>query len=290
MPITPAEFLNGIDQLVSLPDVCIRVDELARDPSTSAVDIAQVVAQDPYLSSQILRIANSSYYNFPMPVETLSRAIVVIGVQDLRDLILSSSIIRAFSKADNHVFDMKRYWRHSVFTGFLARQLGAKTSTRVMCRERLFMAGLLHDIGKLAMGVKIPEIMGIIINRAKAGKESYSEVEKLIFGLTHAEIGAELMRRWNLPESMQVVARFHHSPAKAKDFLLETSIVHIANALSHYLNLSPVESNYPTKVSTTAWRISGLNKEKALSVLDAAKDEFENSMSAFIPERKVANF
>jgi len=290
MPITPKQFLSGIDELISLPEVCLKVDELAQKPDTSAVEIAQAVAQDPHLAAQILRIANSPFYNFPMPVETLSRAIVVIGIQDLRDLVLSSSIIRTFSQTESKVFDLKDYWRHSVFTGFLARQLGAKTQTRVLCRDRLFMAGLLHDIGMLVMSVKIPEIMRIVVSRSQVARESYIQAEKLIFGLTHAEIGAELMKQWGLPVSLQTVARYHHSPGRADDHLLETSIVHIANAMSHYLKLSPVSSDYPAKVSSTAWKITGLNKEMAFSVLEATKEEFENSLSAFLPERKVANY
>lgn len=290
MPITPESFLKDIDTLVSLPDICFRVKELVNDPNTSALDIAQLVAQDPHLSAQILRIANSSYYNFPMRIDTLSRAITVIGIRDLQDLVLSSSIITAFSKTENDIFDLEKYWRHSVFTGFLARQLGAKSSTKIMHRERLFVAGLLHDIGMLAMSIKIPEMMRIIVSRAEEGKESYVETEKLVFGMTHNDIGAALLRQWNLPESLQMIVKYHHSPAQATHYKLETCIIHIASAISHYLHLSPVKSNYPVKISSTAWKITGLNKESALSVIESAKTEFENSMSAFLPARQALNF
>lgn len=290
MPITPKQFICDIDSLVTLPDICIKVNQLAEDPKASAVDMAQVISRDPHLTAQILKIANSPYYGFPTRVETITRAIAVIGTQDLRDLVLSSSIIDMFSRQNNEIFDLNHYWQHSVLTGFIAKHLAAKTKTTVLARERLFIAGLLHDIGKLIMSVKIPEIMRVVNYRADHNCESFYEVEKLVFGLGHAEVGAELMRHWNLPKSLQCVAKYHHKPSRAKEYLLETCIVHIANAMANYLNISARKSKYPVKISTTAWRTTGLDKDSVFAVIESARKEFDNSITAFIPQPKVANF
>lgn len=290
MPITPKQFLKDIDSLVSLPAVCVRVNELAEDPKSSAVEIAEAISQDPNLTTQILRIANSPFYGFPTRVDTISRAIAVIGTQDLRDLVLSASIIKAFSKQKNEIFNLERYWHHSLFTAFIARQLGSKTTTPILNKERLFLAGLLHDIGKLVMSIKIPEIMRIVKMRSEEGCEPFYEVEKLVFGLGHAEIGAELMRQWNLPKSLQFVAKYHHKPSRTKEFLLEASIVHIANALARHENVSVSDSDFPIKISTTAWKVTGLNKDIAKSCMESARKEFDNSITSFIPQPKVANF
>ncbi len=290
MAITPKQFLHDVDALVSLPDVCIQVNRLAEDPSSSAVQMAQIISKDPNLTAQILKIANSPFYGFPTRVETITRAIAVIGTQDLRDLVLSASIIKVFSRHDNEIFDLSRYWRHSILTAFIARQLSNKTKTAVLAKERLFIAGLLHDIGKLVMSMKVPEIMRIIQDRAAKGYEPYQDVEKLVFGLGHAEIGGELMRHWNLPKCLRSVAKYHHKPSRAKEYLLETCIVHIADAMARYLNVAASESRYPVKISSTAWRVTGLDKDEVNNILDSARKEFESSLNVFMPQAKVANY
>ena len=289
MPITPVQFLKGVDHLVALPDVCFRVNEMVDDPNSSALDIAKVLSRDPNLTAQLLRIANSPYYGFPSRVETIARAITVIGMQDLRDLVLSTSVINAFGADKNELINMEKYWRHSLFTGFIARELGSKTTTKVLCKERLFTAGLLHDIGQLIMTAKIPEIMRIILHRAKADAEPYHEVEKVVFGLGHSEIGAELMKSWHLPESFQAVAQYHHEPSKATDYKLEVSVVHIANAMSHVANMHGLGFKEKLKICPEAWAITGLDKKSVVSATKQAANEFEETVKAFVPLDQAAN-
>jgi len=282
MTITPTQYLKGVDHLVALPDVCFRVNEMVDDPTVSALNIANVLSQDIALTTQLLRIANSSYYGFPSRVETISRAITVIGMQDLRDLILSTSVINAFGSDKNELINMETYWNHSLFTGFIARQLGSKTTTKVLCKERLFTTALLHDIGQLIMTIKMPEIMRIILNRAKIDKEPYHEVEKIVFGLGHSEIGAELMKKWNLPESFQTVARFHHEPEKAENYQLETSIVHISNAMAHIAQMHGLGFKEKIQINPEAWAITGLNRKIVVAATKNAAREFKGMANAFV--------
>ncbi|MDH3325967.1 MAG: HDOD domain-containing protein [Gammaproteobacteria bacterium] len=289
MPITPEQFLRDVDHLVALPDVCFRVNEMVDDPNSSALDIAHVLSRDPNLTAQLLRIANSPYYGFPSRVETISRAISVIGMQDLRDLVLSTSVINAFSADKNDLINMDKYWRHSLFTGFIARELGSKTTTKVLCKERLFAAGLLHDIGQLVMLAKIPEIMRVVLHRAKADAEPYHEVEQVVFGLGHSEIGAALMKKWHLPESFQAVALYHHEPEKAEAFKLEVSIVHIANAMSHIAHMHGLGFKEKLKISHEAWELTGLDKKTVVHATKKATAELEDTVKAFVPSGRAAN-
>lgn len=290
MYITPSKFLKGVDHLVALPDVCFQVNEMVDDPNASAIDIANVLSRDPNLTAQLLKIANSPYYGFPSRVETISRAIIIIGMQDLRDLVLSTSVINAFSADHNELVNMEKYWRHSLLTGFIARQLGSKTTTKILCKERLFAAGLLHDIGQLIMTTKIPEIMRVILHRAKEDKEPYHEVERITFGLGHSEIGAELMKKWHLPPSFQEVARFHHEPEKANDFKLEVAIVHIANVMAHISNMHGLGFPEKLKISSYAWELTGLDKKTVVAATKKASKEFNETANAFVPdEKKIVN-
>ncbi len=290
MAVSVQQFLSGFDSLISLPDACVRVNQLADDPTASAIDIADAISHDPNLTLQLLRIANSPYYGFPSRVDSMTRAIAVIGMQDLCDLVLSTSIFNIFSQYDNQIIDFDGYWQHSIITAFIARQLAAKTKTCVLAKERLFIAGLLHDVGKLVMLIKVPEIMCIIKSHIEQSHETFSEAEQLVFGLGHAEIGAELLRQWQLPKSLQDIVKYHHQPDKATHYLLETSIVHIANAMAQYLNVGVLPSSYPVKISSTAWRITGLDKHGVASVISSAKTECKNSLASFVPQANVVNF
>jgi len=289
MPITPAQFLENVESLISLPDICSRVNQMADDPTSNAKDIADVVGQDPSLTAQVLRIANSSYYGFPSRVDTITRAISVIGTQDLRNLVLSASVINVFSASKNELIDIQRYWAHSLFTGFVARQLSRSTTAKVLDKERFFVAGLLHDVGQLAFSIKAPEMMRIILHRAKAGVEPFYKVEELVFGLGHCELGEELLKKWQLPASLQAVAAYHHEPEKAKDHLLEVYIVHIANAVAHQVNISGLGTRERVSISDQAWKITGLTEQHVVSAVEKAKLEFLNSMPAFISYSKAGN-
>ena len=289
MSISPKKFLQSVDDLVTLPDVCFLINEMADNPLSTAADMAKLIGRDPNLVAQLLRIANSPYYGFPSKVETIPRAITVIGTQDLKDLVLSASIINVFNADENDLIDLEKYWSHALFTGIVARQLGSKTSAKVLCKERLFVAGLLHDIGQLVMSVKIPELMSIMVQRGHKKAEPFFETERLIFDIGHAEIGAELMNKWHLPASLQAVAKYHHEPEKADDFLLEVSIIHISDALAHLANVSGLGVKEKIKISPVAWKTTGLTKDAIVSAVDMAKLEFEKSISAFIPLNKAAS-
>lgn len=289
MPMTAERFLKDVDSLVSLTDVCFRVNQMADDPTSNAKDIAEVVGRDPNLTAQVLRIANSSYYGFPSKVETITRAISVIGTQDLRNLVLSASVINAFSMHRNELIDIQKYWAHSLFTGFVARQLSRAASTKVLDKERFFVAGLLHDIGQLVFSMKVPEMMRIILHRSQADIEPFHIVEKLVFGLGHCELGAELLKKWQLPDSLQAVARYHHEPEKAKEYLLEVNVVHIANAMAHQVNMSGLGKKERVEIADEAWKITGLTEQLVVSAVEKAKPEFLSAMPAFITRSKAAN-
>ena len=284
MSITPQQFLADLDSLVSLPDICFQVNQLADNPTSNAKNIADVVSQDPNLVAQVLRIANSPYYGFPSRVDTIMRAISVIGIEDLRNLVLSTSVINAFSAQKNELVDLKKYWTHSLFAGFAARQLCRLTTTKVLDKERFFVAGLLHDIGQLVLSLKAPEIMKVIIHRSKQEREPFYKVEEVVFGIGHCELGAELLKKWQLPDSLQAVAAFHHDPEKSKDYALEVSVIHIANALAHKVNISGLGNREQLNISEYAWKITGLTEEKAVLAVDKAKAEFVKTLPVFMSQ------
>ncbi|MDH5425869.1 MAG: HDOD domain-containing protein [Gammaproteobacteria bacterium] len=238
----PRELVAGIINLISLPEICIRVNSELENPAHTNKDLGDIISHDPALTARILRIVNSAYYNFPHKIELVSRAISLIGENDLRGLILATSALEVFERIPNQLVNMELFWQHSVFTGIVARLLSKQCN--ILHGERLFIAGLLHDIGKLILYYKEPEVSQNVLLHAAESSGIIQDSEQALFGFTHADVGAALIEAWQLPDSLHHIILHHHSPSQANDFQLETAIVHIANAIVNALSPdTPIDEN-----------------------------------------------
>ena len=150
------KWIKQVSGLVSPPDICIRVFELIESQTASVKQIGDVISQDPNLSVRLLKIVNSSYYHFSSRVDTISRAITIIGIRELSSLIIAISAIKTFSNIPNHLVNIDTFWRHSIYTALIARSLALQCD--VLHPERLFVSGLLHDIGSLIIYNRALEI------------------------------------------------------------------------------------------------------------------------------------
>jgi putative nucleotidyltransferase with HDIG domain len=276
-----ASLVRGVTTLVSLPEVCIQVNELVDDERSSAADIGRVISQDPGLTARLLKIANSSFYRFPSKVETVSRAVTIIGMRELRFLVLAASAIRTFDGLSPRDVDMAAFWRHSLYTGVISRILASRC--HVLHTERLFVCGLLHDVGHLVMYARIPDLVQVMHYRAKTASIPLFEAERDVFDVDHGEVGAELLRTWRLPPSLVEATEFHHSPDRADKFRLEASLVHIANAFAHLAEAGSSNLQDADAVSPIAWEISGLTRDIVDSVLQEARAQFVETLLLFLP-------
>lgn len=275
------ELVKGVATLVSLPEVCVRVNELVDDASSSAIDIGQAIALDPGLTARLLKIANSSFYRFPSKIETVSRAVTIIGTRELRFLVLASSAVRSFGRLPTSTLDMSEFWRHSLYCAVIARLLAAQCN--VLHRERLFVAGLLHDVGHLVMYSKIPDLVQVMIHRANRSGEPMYQAERDVFDIDHGTVGAELLKLWNLPVGLQETVEFHHEPQFAADFQLETSIVHIANVLAVLAERGSTCLDDGPNIHPVAWEITRLNADIIEPTLQEARGQFLEALLLFLP-------
>ncbi len=282
MPMTAAELVSDVAELVALPDVCFQVNEMVEDPYCSAVELAEVIGQDPSLTAQLLRIANSPYYGFPSHVSTITRAIAIVGTRDLAELVLATSVVNTFSDYPSSVIDIDEFWHHSFMTAMMARSLASHTRTPILHKERLFVSGLLHDIGRLVMGMRIEELVKVMHVRTQERVEPLPEVERLVFNLDHTQVGEELMKSWHLPEGLQKVARYHHEPEQADSYQLEVALVHIASQVvaAEQNNVLLLDSDDIRQ--SMAWEITGLSEEAVESALMEAVAEYLGIASAFL--------
>lgn len=279
--MTPQELVSGVVRLVSLPEVCIRVNEMMDDPGVNATEIGKVIAQDTSLTARLLKIVNSAFYGFQARIETVSRAVTVIGLRELRGLVLAASAVESFSKLPNDVLNLVNFWRHSVYCGVVAQLLAQKCN--VLHSERLFVAGLLHDIGKLVITNKMIDESREIIQRVEKKKKFDFDIEQAVLGFDHAEVGGVLLKEWNMPESLCNSVLYHHRPKAAVDPTIEICIVHIANILTIRAEHGINEGTKVPPIEEIAYEMTGLTEGDFEQVLTHAGAVFSEALDAILP-------
>ncbi len=280
--LTPESMVKGMVKLVSLPHVCIRVNLMVDDPKYSATEIGEVISQDAALTARLLRVANSSFYGFQSKISTISRAVTVIGFRELRDLVVAVSAVRTFSNIPMDLENMAAFWRHSIFTGIVSRLLSKQC--RILHSERLFVAGVLHDLGQLVIFHKVPDLANKTLKRIKlTGEETYI-AERTIIGFDHAEIGAELVKSWHLPKSLEDTIRFHHTPELAVENPVDTAIVHIANIISDIAEEHENDrKRHYERIHPEAWRVTGLSENVIDSIICEAHPLLFEGLALIMP-------
>lgn len=293
------DLVQNNTQLLSLPEVCLRIQQLAEDPYANMNEFAQLVAQDPALTIRLLRLVNSACYGFPGRVDTISRAVNLVGIAELRNLTLAMAAMEVFGGLENERFDMLNFWRHSVYCALVGRFLARRA--RVLHAERLFIIGLLHDVGRLLVFNLMPEQAARIEQRMLAG-EDICTAERAELGFDHAEVGYELLSLWQLPKPLRIAVALHHLPEVAEEAQLETAIAHLANGIAHQVESIAHDKNSPhfdpfggftdphafddatalpviDALSESAWQCSGLNRDVLTSAVEAAAADFEEVLN-----------
>jgi len=267
---TPHELVNGVDKLVSLPEVCFMVNDLVNDPNVNVKDIGSVISQDPDLTARLLKLVNSSYYGFSKPVDTVSRAILMVGLRELQHMIWASSAVETFNDIPPSDANMASFWRHSIFTAVSARILARECN--VLHPERLFVSGLLHDIGRLLIFQKLPEEAMQVVNIQRATpSKNLCEIEFEILGFDHAELGKVLCESWQLPESLSVAIGHHHTPRFNGEYELETALLHVGNVMAHALEMGE-EDSFEHQVNPDAWKMLNLSQSTIKKVAPGSCD------------------
>jgi HD-like signal output (HDOD) protein len=259
------DLVAGVEDLLSLPDAAIRLNAVLTDPDTSANDIADIVSLDPALAARVLRAVNSAYFGLRGRVDSITKAITMIGTSELQSLVLATSAALAFRNIASKLVDMESFRQHSVRAALAARGFAESGSLR-RHRERVFLSALMHDVGQLVLYHQLPEISTRILQAVKAGRPQ-DEAEYEALGFTHAEVGALLLERWNLPSSLTMPVRFHHRYDEATDFAREAALIHIGSRVSHLMEQERSDSPPYLDVAPDAWAQSGCSPDELEEVM-----------------------
>jgi HD-like signal output (HDOD) protein len=247
--MTPESLVKTTHTLFSLPDIVVRINDLIDDPTTRVSDLAEVILCDPALSARLLRLVNSAYYARSNRIESIPHAINLIGQRELRDLVFATAAVNLFQGLPPEQVNMDQFWYQSIACGIAARLLAKRK--RLTGGERLFIAGLLHGIGRLIFYSQQPVLYREALRQAQQGDGDLVAAERRIFGFTYADLSAELLKAWRLPELVRVAVAYHLKPAKAPDYGLEARIIQVAARIASDLHpgtgdAAPVE--YPSEV------------------------------------------
>lgn len=222
--------LQEVTELISLPEVYLKVRRLVDDPNSDIYDFAEVISIDPNLSSRVLKVVNSAYFGFPEPVDSISRAINLIGIGQLHNMVLGISAVSSL-ELTNEILPLNSFWRASLFSGVLARLLAEQM--QLAKSEHLFIAGLLHEIGHLVLFSKFPLQALAARQVAEEQGKPIHEAEMQIMGCHYGDIGAMLMANWKLPDTLQILTRNQPIPAQASELRTESALMHLTHVCAH---------------------------------------------------------
>ena len=262
-------------KLVALPDVYLRLKNILDDPDFTMAEVAVVISQDPATTLRLLRMVNSSLYGFKGKIETVSRAITLLGTRQVHDLVLATSVAQIFKGLSPDLMNMRKFWQRSVYCAVTSRMLAGLV---IGCdKERLFVAGLLRDIGHLFMFQAIPDLSEQALLAAREVGESQHKIERTIIGFDYAKVGAEVLRTWSLPESLWMITMFHVEPEKAEKYPVETALVHLGSLLAQaeeygVFNEGSLTAQYPV------WSVTGLSPEDCTALHGKIEVESEAVM------------
>ena len=270
------KILENIRELPTLPTVYLALSEVITDPRSTAQDVSQIISTDLASASRVLRLANSVLYGFPGQIDTISRAVVVLGFDEVRNLVLATSVMDLFSKQDS-AFDFRPvdFWTHSLGVGIATRIIGR--TCRLPEEENLFLAGILHDIGKLLFFEFAEKEFTRALDQANKCQQPLWQTELEILGIDHSQGGRLLVENWNLPPAIQNAIYGHHSGSVGEPPDPLVAAVHMADTLVRALELGFGGDDLIPRPNAQAWEVLGLPPNTLTELTPAVLQQFEEA-------------
>ncbi len=272
------EYINkGID-LPAAPTIITQLTSLLNKKNIGSHELAKVAQTDQAFTAKILKLVNSPFYGFSREVSSVEEAITMIGLEAVHHLLLTMSFLNIF-KADKNIFNINEFWLHSLSVGIIAKKL-LKNETKEI-RNAAYLSGILHDVGRLIYYQIDPKKYIAFYDQGKSVIDLEKESEW--FQQNHQQLGALLGKKWNFPENIVNTIEFHHSPEACKnnDDIIITHAVHIADIITHGLNIGNSGITYVTVFSKLSWDALHLNDNIIKNTIMNSIKEIEHTKTLF---------
>jgi len=227
---TPWSLVENVMQLISLPEIYLRLQQVIDDPIHTREQVAEILAYDSSLSARVLRIANSSYYSFPREIETVASAVSIVGEIELRNLVLATTVVGSMNALHYRGVDIDQFWLHSLRCGIIARLIAR--SVGGVNPEVLFLAGILHDLGILVIYQQDVTLAAAISRQMGEQHQLRDQAERELLGFDHAEVGALLIEAWGLSPELAELTLCHHQYQLAQDNKIAALMLALANLMA----------------------------------------------------------
>ena len=265
--------IRRVDDLPTLPRTIISITELVNNPQSSARDLAGIITDDQVLTARLLKLVNSAFYGFPRRITTVTGAIVLLGFDAIRNLLLTTSLFDVFAaKRSKQGIQREALWDHSLGCAVAAKVIGGYLDYEKV--EELFVSGLLHDIGKIVEMLFLEKEFAEINATVKAKNILIREAEEDLLGYNHAGVGKLLAEQWNLPPNHVAAIAHHHEPDCSERFGLEAGIVHLADILCRSLDIGSGGDKKIPPLSEKAIKLLGLDVNAIEPILEKLETEY----------------
>lgn len=267
--------INYETQITSFSPIYFQVKQVLDSPLSSVKDLARVISKDISLTTKLLQLANSPLYGVTNKIDTIERAVNLIGNTEIATLTLGISTMKTFEGVPSDLASMEIFWKHSIACGEIAAQIAQKTGK--IKPENAFVAALMHEIGRLVMFRNLPQTSIEVILYACSNRLAIHEAEKEIFGYDHATVAAELLKKWNLPTNIAEGIRHQYTPTiAANPNILLSAVINLANCISMTLDYPPAGITIFPGLNEEAWKIIGLESDDLKEIAKSALDKIQH--------------
>lgn len=268
-----------IQNMPPLPITVSKILEITKDPNVSAQELNNVISLDPVLTGKILKLINSAYYSLPNQITSIVRAIIMLGINTVKNLALSTSILNTVNKRENfNALDMDGFWRHSICVGVISKIFANKQGIDVKAQEEYFVAGLLHDIGKIPLNSQLSDkyIKAMTISRQE--RIPLFMAEKRVFDLSHTDIGQIISKQWKLTSSLEETISYHHDLTQVSENLKKfVATIALANIATNKSEIGFGGNKFPENIENQLFEITGLNWEDIDEAVSAAEETIKKA-------------
>ncbi len=276
----PEDMLAGGDQVFSLPAVFYKLQSAMADPDKSFADYGEIISLDPGLSARLLKVVNSSFFALSSKVDTISHALTIIGLDQMVNLTMATAVIYQFRGIPNTLFNMESFWRHSIATGMAARTIGLVRGDENV--ERLYLCGVLHDLGRLIIYMKEPALARDTLTQSRETQENLNLIETEKMGFDHSAVGGALLRHWDIPEQLAQAVAGHHDPAHTPKYKEEATIIHTADYIVHDMNLAQTEEFSVPHLQKDTWDRIAVNPRDLAPKITLMSEQFDETVRMFL--------
>ncbi|MSQ27096.1 MAG: HDOD domain-containing protein [Dehalococcoidia bacterium] len=277
--------LSDPAQLPSIPILYLRLSKLTQDPSSTAAQVAEVLGTDPASVTRLLRLVNSPFYGLRNPVSSVAGAVRLLGFDAVNSLVLATSMDGLFkSTSPTASARMEQLWYHSIGCAVAAKIIASLAGFGDV--EQYFVAGLLHDLGKLVVLRSCPDAFEQSARLAVSDETQFADAENVVCGTNHALIGALLGNRWSLPPSLVAGLSQHHHPGQAKAHPEVAAVVHLADIVSLGLGIGSSGNPFVPPIDNAASKLLNLDADRLKAIIDTTESEYPAVESAILGTNK----